>query len=448
MKKSHEAVKKAAPEKAVSAQPKQLVEASFVFVDSLKQPIEGLTVKIAEGADSHLSPVWEVSGNVPAQGALPITNIPSVLPPVTTAVPLSNSALATTDKDGHAVTISNVVRGKSIDIFVKKTNGSFQLKGTVKPNRDINAYTIVSPEYHFEATTRLSPKQELEEDLKIPVVKDGEIMTIERLLSEFGDFIGSAQKVTEVGKVLKDFPTKKKNVHPDPKTGKPVTEIEIEHHYKVVKTDKPRTVSINVLPSRLNYPTSTQFSEKQFTDLAASLGCELAAVKAVTLTEAGGRGFIENGLPGILFERHHFYSLTKPAKGTHPYAKFSDICNPVPGGYGGGGIYQYERLVKAARLDRDAALESCSWGAFQVLGEYYTQCGYKSAVDMVNDCMKTIDAHMKLFEAFLKAEKKAAIKALKNKDWEGFTSSYNGSNWQNQNPDYPGKMKDFYDQYK
>jgi len=40
------------------------------------------------------------------------------------------------------------------------------------------------------------------------------------------------------------------------------------------------------------------------------------------------------------------------------------------------------------------------------------------------------------------------IKSLIDKDWEGFTSFYNGANWKSQNPDYPEKMKKAYDENK
>lgn len=412
----------------------RLVEASFVFWDSMKKPIPDLTVKIAEAGSSATTAVWEVNGSTS-----PTTGAPSLI-----AAPTRNSVEVTTDKDGLAVTIPNATRGQPIDIFIRKTNGQFDLKGTVTPAKDINAYTIISPEYHFEATTRLSPKEELESDLKIPTIRVGEVMTIKRLIDEFGPYIGSATKVTEVGKVLKDFPTRKSVSHVDEATGKNVNSIEIEHHYRVIKTERPRTVAINILPSRLNYPASTTISDDTFAGMARRLDCEVAAIKAVTFTETSGNGFCENGLPTILFERHHFYDFTKPSSGPHPYAMFSDICNDNPGGYGAGGIHQYERLVKAARLNLDAALKSCSWGAFQILGEYYTQCGYNSVVEMVNDCMKSIDAHAVIFEKFLKNEKKDAAKALKNKEWVNFTSGFNGKNWNKQNPNYPTKMENYY----
>ncbi|WP_313067267.1 N-acetylmuramidase domain-containing protein [Paraburkholderia sp. LEh10] len=185
---------------------------------------------------------------------------------------------------------------------------------TVTPKKDISAFTIVSPEYHLEATTKLTPKEEFEQDLNLPVVKQGEIMTIERLVKEFGPYIGWSQKVTEQGKVKKDSPTKRKETTIDEKTKATTT---IEHHYKVVDNGKPQTVALNVLGSKLNYPKTILLTEDHFTYLANSFGCEAAAIKALMKQETVGKGhweaehgFDKNGLPRILYERHKFYLYT------------------------------------------------------------------------------------------------------------------------------------------
>jgi hypothetical protein len=431
------------------------VEATFVFVDAVKHGIKGLTVKIDGGGKSET---------------------------------------VTTGEDGTAVTWTDAKRGEPIKIYVKKKSGDFDLKGTVTPKLDVNNYTIQSPEYHLEAITKLDAEEQLETDLHIPTVKDGEVMTVERLTGELAPFIASKQVVTETGKVLKDTPAKKKVVTEDPKTHKKKTKIEIEHHYKAVDTKKPHTVAMYVLGSRLNYPNPVDFSDTQYewmrgelnkvlvtnkTIKAGDPGIELAAIKAIAQTEGSGSGFTANGLPKILFERHHFYKMTAPrdAKGNvdkkkpHPYAKHPDICNPNAGGYSDGfsasnfedtefgkklapqdkhDLYQYERFVKAALLDKDAAIKACSWGAFQVLAEPFTEMGYSSAAEIANGCMKSIDEHCKLFVQFLKmSDKKAIIPALYSKDWETVAGKYNGVDKTGKpKPAYVNSLKAKYDSFK
>jgi hypothetical protein len=63
--------------------------------------------------------------------------------------------------------------------------------------------------------------------------------------------------------------------------------------------------------------------------------------------------------------------------------------------------------------------------------------------------MESIEGQCRLFVSFLKMrDKRSAIAALYNKDWEGFTSKYNGGSWRKDNPDYPGKMKSKYEEFK
>jgi hypothetical protein len=82
------------------------------------------------------------------------------------------------------------------------------------------------------------------------------------------------------------------------------------------------------------------------------------------------------------------------------------------------------------------------------MGESFKDCGCTSVVEMVNSYLKSIDGHVQMFEQFMKNAKPAAIKALKEKNWEGFATAYNGGNWRNQNPEYANDMKSHYEEYK
>jgi len=106
--------------------------------------------------------------------------------------------------------------------------------------------------------------------------------------------------------------------------------------------------------------------------VVAALNVQPSNIWAVLQVEAAQSGFLPDRRPTILFERHIFYRLTSGAfKTTHP-----GICNPVPGGYGAPGAYQYTRLNQAMALNSDAALQSSSWGIGQVLGQYFSLAGY------------------------------------------------------------------------
>ncbi|WP_244137676.1 hypothetical protein [Burkholderia sp. BCC1644] len=272
-----------APAPKAKAQPVASVVVTVVFRDVLRKPIEGLSVQLTAGKGTPPAPTWRIgpdpttvqeapSASNKAEAtppALAPASVPASSPapsngetePATPPSPpiLDNKTEAITDKDGFAVTVTNAARNQPIDVFVRNRRGEYAWKTKIVPTKDISAFTIVSPEYHLEATTRLTPKDEFEQDLNLPVVKAGEIMTIERLICDFGPYIGWTQKVTEQGRVNKDFPKKNKEVTVDPKSHKKKTKITIEHRYKVVDTGKPNTVTLSVFGSRLSYPNPDFF---------------------------------------------------------------------------------------------------------------------------------------------------------------------------------------------
>ncbi len=382
---------------------------------------------------------------------------------------MNNQMEAVTDTDGYAMTIQNAVRNQPIDVLVKNRRGEHVLKATVMPKKDISAFTIVSPEYHLEATTRLTPKEALEQNLDLPVVQQGEIMTIERLVREFGPYIGWSQKVTEQGRVKKDFPTRKKEVVEDKKTHKKKTKETIEHHYKVVDTQKPTTVAFNVLGSRLNYPKTTDISELKFREIAGELKVEVAALKAVAATESSGAPFCQNGLPKIRYERHYFFRAIQDeshwedrnlSNMINLFPQFPDLCLPKAGGYsigkkkeGDGGwghedgdvMYQYERLTRAADLNLPASIMACSWGVFQVMGFFYYRMGYSSPMELANKAMIGVDEQFEIFVAYMTKVSVGALSALQKKNWEKFARNYNGAGYPSV---YPARMEKYYNEFK
>ena len=152
---------------------------------------------------------------------------------------------------------------------------------------------------------------------------------------------------------------------------------------------------------------------------------------AVMSVETSGFGFLPDRRPMILYERHIFQKLTK---GIH-HKKHPDISNPVPGGYGKKDrAYQYERLAKAIKLDRTAALESVSWGLGQVMGFNASTAGYASVEGMVTAMANSEDAQMAGMAAFI--NKNGLAGYLKGQNWAAFANGYNG----------PGYKKKKYDQ--
>ena len=181
-------------------------------------------------------------------------------------------------------------------------------------------------------------------------------------------------------------------------------------------------------------------SEEDFKNAADTLGCEIPAIKAVAEVESGPYGaFLPTGEPVILFERHLFSKLTKKKyDGSHP-----GISNPKPGGYGPVSK-QHARLQEAAELDKDAALQACSWGRFQVLAMNWKALEYPSLQDFVNSMYKDEAGHLDSFVRFVKTN--GLAKHLKNHNWAAFAKGYNGPNYLKFK--YNTKLAAAYDKFK
>ena len=155
--------------------------------------------------------------------------------------------------------------------------------------------------------------------------------------------------------------------------------------------------------------------------VADTLGVKAPEIWTVFSVETKGCGFLPDRRPLILFERHIFSRLTK---GAHDIC---DVSNPQAGGYGATGANQYARLAQAIALDRDAALQSASWGLGQIMGMNYKMLGFNGVEDMVAAMCDTEDAQLLGFAAFLKSAKLDS--ALRSHDWTALARGYNGPNY-------------------
>jgi hypothetical protein len=162
---------------------------------------------------------------------------------------------------------------------------------------------------------------------------------------------------------------------------------------------------------------------------AAKLDVSLACVRAVSEVESRGSGFLSDGRPTILFERHVFWKRLK-ARGIDPapHAERSpDIVSQTFGGYQGGAA-EYTRLASAELIDATAARESASWGSFQVMGYHWERLGYPSIDDFVARMCRSEGEHLDAFVRFVNADP-ALLAALKRRDWAAFAKGYNGPNY-------------------
>jgi hypothetical protein len=185
---------------------------------------------------------------------------------------------------------------------------------------------------------------------------------------------------------------------------------------------------------------------EQLQNVANKLEVELAMVQAVTKIEARSSG-IKNGLPVILFERHIFYRQLKKhgfdvEKLTNTYP---DLINPTAGGYLGGARENY-RLTLAKQIDIDSAIESASWGLFQIMGFHWQLLGYESAQQFEQQMTESEEMQLDAFYRFVTHKSNCKLlQAMKDKDFSTFAKLYNGPAYKKNN--YDLKLKEAYENY-
>lgn len=163
---------------------------------------------------------------------------------------------------------------------------------------------------------------------------------------------------------------------------------------------------------------------------ANDIGVEPAAIKAVYTVESKGDGFLPSGNCVILFEGHIFYRLYEKAYGTtramqlarqYPTIIYKDWTSK----FYLGGDREHQRLQTAKSINEDIALQSASWGLFQIMGFNYAIANYLSVqkyVEAMND-----SEHEQFYTgcAFISANNNM-LRAIRALDWVTFARAYNG----------------------
>lgn len=214
------------------------------------------------------------------------------------------------------------------------------------------------------------------------------------------------------------------------------------------------------------------------------LDCEPEVLMAIAKVESGGQSAFwrlmagkGSHAPAILYERHYFSDLTGGKyDSTHP-----DISWPV--GYrkksklgttdkkmhdhkvDDDDIYSsyassYLRLINAYRLDPEAALKSCSWGKFQILGTNFKLCGDTNIEDFVSTMCTSELGQITLVAEFIRRKPRAwkdlknktlgkeisLWDAVKTKNWKAIAFNYNGPGYATYH--YDTKLQAAYEAYE
>lgn len=161
-------------------------------------------------------------------------------------------------------------------------------------------------------------------------------------------------------------------------------------------------------------------------DAAKILDVDVAAIMAVNEVESRGHGFIDDGTPVVLFERHVMYRRLDAAglDADDLARRYPDLVNPKRGGYRGG-AQEWYRLKLARQIADVPAIESASWGQFQIMGHHWNELGFDSAGTFVAAMSATEAQQLAVFVQFIELDP-ALHKALKARKWADFAKAYNG----------------------
>jgi hypothetical protein len=158
---------------------------------------------------------------------------------------------------------------------------------------------------------------------------------------------------------------------------------------------------------------------------ATAIGVPVRNLRAVIALESGGRSFGPEGRPVILFEPHVFHRRTagRWSPSSFSYARWRE--RPYPPAQQA----RWEQMADAAARDEAEALESASWGLFQIMGFHWRALGYASAASFALAMAGGEAAQLGALVGFIKENNLAdelAAGSTNPDSWRGFARGYNG----------------------
>jgi len=192
-----------------------------------------------------------------------------------------------------------------------------------------------------------------------------------------------------------------------------------------------------------------RLTEEDYAEVAAELGVEVPAIKAVVDIETGHthQGFWKKGKALINFDLS-MYRKYAPRNGVSLAAarkKYPEIFrSPDVRKYGSKQAAQYARFDAAAEINRTAAIEGCFWGMFQIGGFNWKLCGCRSAREFYDRVNRSEREQLELFAAFCR--ERDLVKYIRKKDWAAFSLRYNGPGYKKRG--YHRKMAEAYKKFK
>lgn len=169
--------------------------------------------------------------------------------------------------------------------------------------------------------------------------------------------------------------------------------------------------------------------------IAAKDGIPAENLMAVTHVESAGITFwIVGGkqVPAARPERHYFYRLLKGAE--RDRAVREGLAHPSLGTLANGREAVYAVIDRMRAINDTVAIESCSWGLGQVMGENWRRLGYSSAQALLAENMSGSAGQIECMMKFIRADARC-LQAIRTGDFTTFARIYNGPGYAANNYD-------------
>lgn len=174
-----------------------------------------------------------------------------------------------------------------------------------------------------------------------------------------------------------------------------------------------------------------QLTEQDYLSAATALKAPLAAVKAVATVESAGSGYLSDGRVKVQYEPHVMFQRLSTrfgqARALKELQDHPDLVARKAGSYQSLDKEDQDMARAAKVIDRDSALESASWGAFQIMGYHWHTLGFVTLQAFIN-ANQTAAGQLDCFVRFIKADS-ILQQALQQQRWAVFASRYNGKNY-------------------
>jgi len=205
--------------------------------------------------------------------------------------------------------------------------------------------------------------------------------------------------------------------------------------------------------------TGETITAEDWAKAAGDIGCEPEVIKAFAHVESRGAGFDTLHRPVILYERHKFSIHTNgrfdaenadiSSRKRYTDQKVDKQGNAIADADRHG--HSYERFERAYLLSAEGAIQACSWGKFQVLGENYRALKFDCPQEFLEVACESERLHLaKLFVPFVMTKhlkSRGTLRdALIKKDWANAAYLYNGPGYKEHG--YDRKIKQAYEKIK